>query len=81
MPLYRATVWVLTSTAEVVEGDAGIERRIVERREDSKERFKASVMDDYIYDVDNTVWFGPISEINERERAERAKGVKRGFSN
>jgi hypothetical protein len=78
MPLYRATVWVLTATAAVVDGDEGITRKIVEREASNKRYFEADVRDDYIHDVDNEVWFGPISQINPEKR--KVKGRKYGFS-
>ncbi len=63
MPRFRATIWVLSSTAEAVEGDAGITRRVLEWQADNENNFKADVLDRYaLADVDAQVWFGPITK-------------------
>lgn len=63
MPRFRATVWVLTSAADVVDGDAGINRYITEKDAEDARDFEADIRDQYIHDVDTMVWFGPISEV------------------
>lgn len=62
MPRYRATVWTLSATAEVVDGDSAIQRNIVEREAESATDFEMTIRDEHIHNVDNNVWFGPISE-------------------
>ena len=61
MPKFRATVWHLSSTAEVVEGYAGVRRFIVEEEAQDKRMFEARIRDRYIHDVDADVSFGPIT--------------------
>lgn len=67
MPLYRATVWTLSSAVGAVDGYAGLVRRIRTLSADSAEDFKAIVMDEFLHDVDCEVTFGPVSEIEDRE--------------
>jgi len=61
MPRFRATVWTLSATAACVEGDEGIERRVVELDAEDERKFEAEIRDWYISDPDNDVWFGPIT--------------------
>jgi hypothetical protein len=62
MPIFRATVWTLSAMAAAVDGDNAIRRRIVELSADDERSFEAAVQDWYIDNVDNEVWFGPISQ-------------------
>jgi hypothetical protein len=60
--LFRATVYVLSSQAAAVEGDAGVHRLIVQDEAESTEMFKAQVMDRWCgRDVDAEVSFGPVT--------------------
>lgn len=62
MPLFRATIWTLSATAAAVEGNAGLERRVVEYSADDEEDFIACVTDSHTRHVDDSVSFGPISQ-------------------
>lgn len=61
MPYYIATVYVLTATAEAVDGDAGIRRYVQRMQAKDAIDFEYTIRDRYIVDPDNNVWFGPIS--------------------
>jgi hypothetical protein len=61
MHYYIATVYVLTSMVGVIEGDAGISRRVIRLQTTSPEMFKAEIMDRYLHDVDAEIDFGPVS--------------------
>jgi hypothetical protein len=62
MAKFRATVWTLSAAAECVDGWEGLRRNVVELDGvESARDFEATIRDWYISDVDNGVWFGPIS--------------------
>jgi hypothetical protein len=60
---YRATVWLLDATTEVIEGYAGIHRHILTLDADNEDHFKALVMDKLTRHVDDQFWFGPVSKV------------------
>lgn len=70
MNYYIGTAWILTGTAEAVEGDAGWFRRVYRLKADNPTHFKYQIMDRFLYDVDNRVEFGPIglSKIQDDEK-------------
>jgi hypothetical protein len=60
---YRATIWYLSEMVNCIEGDAGIKRRIVEYAAESRDHFRALMMDLFVHQrVDDQIWFGPITE-------------------
>lgn len=61
MTRFIATMWKLSATAEAVEGDAGITRRVVVGVAQDMEEFKAICTDTFTHHVDDSVWFGPVS--------------------
>ena len=62
MRIFRATVWTLSAVAACVDGYAAIQRRIREELAEDEQDFEAGIRDEYIHDVDNEVWFGPITD-------------------
>ena len=62
MPIFRATVYVLTGMAAACDGDGGIVRKVIELSANDVGDFLAQVQDQYIDDVDTDVSFGPITE-------------------
>jgi hypothetical protein len=68
MPLFRATVYTLSSAVEAIEGDAGISRTVIEAEAENAGRFEAEIRDRYIHDVDAMVDFGPVSNISKDGR-------------
>lgn len=73
MPRFRATVWFLSSVAE---SNADMVRSIYEREAESEIYFKTAIEDDLVTfrDVDNEVWFGPVSMKSSIEDTKEAKG-------
>lgn len=65
MPIYRATVWHVSSSAQAV-GDPG-ERKIVQMLALNRENFKALYQDQYLSDVDADITFGPITEKSDAQ--------------
>ena len=66
MRVFRATVWTLLATSAAVYGDAGIRRGIFQHAAESAEDFEAGIRNYYVYDVNNKVWFGPITDKGAR---------------
>lgn len=63
-----ATVYVLTTTAAITEGDAGITRRVVRRVAPDEASFKALVEKEFTANVSCQLWFGPISQDSWKRR-------------
>jgi hypothetical protein len=62
MPVFRATVWTLSAVDADIDGDAGIRRRVIEYVTESAKTFEAAVRENYLFNPDDAIWFGPISE-------------------
>lgn len=60
---FRATVWTLSATAAIVDGDAALQRRIVTEKAETSEEFEAIIRDRFTWNVDDEVSFGPVSEV------------------
>lgn len=59
---YRATIYYLSASAAAVEGDAAIQRYVVEHEAESLAMFRADILDQFIQQPDDEVTFGPITE-------------------
>lgn len=68
MRYYIGTVWFLSAMAEAVDGDSAIERTIIRRQFENEQDFILSITDEKVTfrDVDNQIWFGPISLSKEQ---------------
>lgn len=65
MKTFRATVWTLSATAAIVDGDSALQRRIVTEEAETPDHFEAIIRDRFTWGVDDTVEFGPVSEVEK----------------